>query len=501
MAVDASQRLQSGWRLRKDARRPWFRCVLCFVLLCGVGLCSGSGTVGIIGDVARAQGEAPRGMKLQDMVQRWEHPSGATIFLLERHDVPYLNFEVSLQTGSLWDPEGREGLAAVSGELMTRGAGSRSRKALEEELDFLGADIDASIAPSSLSWSGDFLSRNKEKTLALFADIFTSPLLLQEELDRLKREKESDILQIRDTDRELNQRFFDRYLWGDHPYGRPSDGTRKGISKIERVDVQQFYRKHVVASNMILGFAGDITREELDTLLEGWLAKMPRGTAPPLKLPALPSLQGRQVLLVDKPERTQNQLLLGHLAPVITHKDRDALEVIDTIFGGTFTARLNSEVRDKRGLSYGAYSYLDADHYAGTFSLWTFPAAEDGMKTISLVLDLLETLRREPLTQEEVTFAKKYLVNSFAFRLDSPEKILEEVIEAEIEGRGLEDLDTYVARMDAVTLAQVQSAVERHISPENLLLVMLCTAARFEESVRALPHVTTVKIVAHDTDF
>jgi zinc protease len=443
-----------------------------------------------------------RAARVIESAQRWVHPSGAVVFLVERHDLPYVSFEVAARTGSLWDPAGKEGLASLTSQWMLRGAGARSRAQLQDTLDALGADLEADNDRSSISWSGDTLSRNLEQVMGLLGDVLWRPKLEKGELQKLKRELESDLLQTQDYDQSLNRRFFDRYLFGTHPYGRPSDGTPKGLKAIQADDARRFYQDHVVSENLVFGFAGDVTRAQVEALLDGPLGGHRPGKPPALSVPALPTDgSGRQVLLVDKPDRTQSQLLVGHLGPLAGDPDLPALEVVNTVFGGTFTARLNHEIRDQRGLSYGAYSNVEEDRFAGIFSIWTFPSTQDTMKTLGLILDLFEKLRAEPLTAQEVEFARQYLVHSFAFRFDTPDKLLGEVMQAELDGLPADWLLTWEARLRAVTVEQANAAVQRWLHPEHLLISMLCSAAGFEEPMRALPGVSTVKVVRHNAPF
>lgn len=211
--------------------------------------------------------------------------------------------------------------------------------------------------------------------------------------------------------------------------------------------------------------------------------------------------KGRQVLLVDKPERSQNQILVGHLAVPTGHADLFALDVVNTIFGGTFTARMNQEIRDDRGLSYSAYSYVEADRFVGTFTAWTFPERANAMKTVDLVVAMLEKLDKEPLTAREVEFAKKYLMESYAFRIDTPDDLLTEAMRAELNGLPPDFLAKWPERIAAVTLEDANRVRAAYIDADNLLISMLCTAASFEEPVRAIPGVTTVTVVPHTQPF
>ena len=325
-----------------------------------------------------------------DAIQTWTHASGAQVFLVEKHDFPYVTWNVTLRTGGLWDPTDKVGLASLTLNMLPRGAGTRDREAIEAELDQLGAAFASDVGRIAMELDGDAIRRNLDDVMEIVGELLTHPTFPPEELEKLKRQREAEIKRVRDNDQTLNGRFFRRYLFGPHPWGQPSDGTLAGIANVQLADVQAFYKAHVVASNIIFGFSGDVTRADIDKLLDAHFADLPRGEAPALTLSAHPKLTGRQVLLVDKPDRTQNQILIGHFAPTSDSPDLYALDVVNTIFGGTFTARLNHEVRDQRGLSYGAYSSMDHDPFAGVFSMSTYPASEDALKTVNLLVELFE---------------------------------------------------------------------------------------------------------------
>ena len=436
-----------------------------------------------------------------DAMDRWVHPSGIVVFLVERHDFPYVTFDVSLRTGSISDPVGKEGLAGLTGEWMRRGAGGRTRAELDVLLDRLGSDLESDVSQGWLTWQGDTLTRSWPQVQTLLLDIITRPDFPEDELAKLQRELEADILRIRDHDRSLNRRFYDRYLFGAHPYGRPPSGTLRGIASVDPEDGARFHKAHMRAGNLVVGFSGDIDRAAVDAFVDTLAARVPAGSSAPVTVTPPTAPRGRQVLLVDKPERSQNQVLVGHFAMPVTSPDVYAFDVVNTVFGGTFTARLNQEIRDERGLSYAAYSYVEADRYVGTFTAWTFPERANAVKTLDLLLELLAQLDTAPLTAAEVEFAKKYLIESYAFRVDTPDDLLTEAMRAELNGLGPDFLARWPERIAAVTLEDANRVRATYIDADNLLISMLCTAVSFEEPLRAVPGVTTVTVVPHDTPF
>ena len=433
-------------------------------------------------------------------IQRWVHDSGAAVFLVEKHDLPWTTVSIMTRTGSNWDPT--PGLASITAQLMRRGAGELGRSQLDVALESLGATLSIDTAKSVTAFEVDTLSRNIDAVMGITADVLLRPTLSAEELARLKRERRGDILMARDNDSSLSHKFFSRYLYGAHPQGSPTPGTLKGLESIDTEAVKTFYNEHITGSNLMLGFTGDITRAQVEAILKKHFATIPTGAPKPLSLKTPKPLRGRQILLIDKPTRTQNQIVIGHLAPDSTEfADHYSMELVNTLFGGTFTARLNHEIREKRGLSYGAYSQFAQGRFSGAFKLWTSTASQDAMTTLRLALQLTTELYETPLKEEEVEFVKRYLTNAFAFRIDTPRKLLDEVMRTELQGFPPDYLDTYVTKIEEVTVEDANAAIKRRIDPDNLLIVMLCTATGFEEVVQSIHGATTVRVVPFHSAF
>jgi zinc protease len=206
-------------------------------------------------------------------------------------------------------------------------------------------------------------------------------------------------------------------------------------------------------------------------------------------------------VFVDKPERTQTQILIGCLGTHPHDPDHVALHVGNTILGGAFTARLMREVRSKRGWSYGAYSNLPYDRHRRGFSLWTFPKASDAAACIALELELLQKWWSEGITPRELAWAKRFLVRSHAFAIDTASKRVAQVLDEEIYGLPARYHADYVAHVQGVSLDQVNAAIRERITPNDLLVTVVGTAAEIQPSIRdAIPSLTTSETVAFDAE-
>ena len=261
----------------------------------------------------------------------------------------------------LHDPLGQEGLTYLTTQMLTRGAGDYDRAALHEELDLLGAQLHVSTSRNGTTVSGDVLSRNLDAYQELVATVLTKPRFDAEEFAKLKRQTLAEIEQIRDHDDALGSRFFIRELFQDHPYGRPSMGTEASLGQIELSHVVDWYERYLGGETLIHAGCGDLSAERMSAFIAGTVGQLGPAQVPTVEIPVARPIGGRHVTLVDKPGRSQTQVFMGQPTLQATHPDYIPLMVGNTIFGGTFTARLSHEIREKRGWSYGVSSSVAAD--------------------------------------------------------------------------------------------------------------------------------------------
>ncbi|MCC7536774.1 MAG: insulinase family protein, partial [Deltaproteobacteria bacterium] len=344
--------------------------------------------------------------------------------------LPLVDVVVVLRSGAAHDPAGKEGTARIAVRTLRCGTRSLSADDVELRLDSLGAELGASVSASSVAFHLQVIRRNLEPALALLGGLLTRPAFRTVDLERVRRELLADLVEARDNDQSLAFRFFRQALFAGHAYGRPIGGFSSTVRAVTRGEAEMFHRTHFAAPNAVVGFSGDIDAEEADRLARKHLLALPGTTAPRdvVREPTPP--RERRVLVVDKPERTQTQVLVGTLGTRADDEDHDALVVANTVFGGTFTARLTNEVRSKRGWSYGASSRLGRDRHREAWWMWTFPAAKDAAACLGLQLSLFDRWVDKGITRKELSFAKSYLVKSHAFEIDTAEKRLEKRIDA-----------------------------------------------------------------------
>jgi zinc protease len=414
--------------------------------------------------------------------------------------LPIVHVGISCLSGAAYDPPGLEGLTRLSGRLLRRTAGGRTADQVDELVDRIGASVGVDCGSSSSTMSGSVLKRSFDTYLALLKDSLIAPGLHEDELERLKRETLAELTEILDSDRQLARRWFLRSVFQAHPYGRTLVGTKQSLERIGVADIRRQLGNQLVRGNLTFSFAGDIDPEHASRGAHAISKALPVGAALPDPVKEPTARTGRHLIFVDKPDRTQTQILIGNLGSHPQDADHFPLLLANTIFGGTFTSRLTREVRGKRGWSYGAYSSLAYDRHRQTFSLWTFPKADDAAPCIALELELLEAWCNDGVTPEELTWVQQYLSRSHAFDRDTTSKRV---------GLRLEELlcdlpagyySNYVQSIGAVTQAQANQAVQRRITPKDLVIVVVGTHATTGAAVRdAIPDLASETVVPFDS--
>ncbi|MCG8417491.1 MAG: insulinase family protein [Proteobacteria bacterium] len=408
-------------------------------------------------------------------------PRGSRLIIDRVSGIPLVWFQVAIAGGSASDAEGCEGFTNHMAGLARRGAGSRDRRALDQELDLLGASLQLTADRDSVKLTGLCLRRNLDRVLALAADTLARPHMAQSEHEKLLRETRMSLDEYRDDDSILSARFFNRHCVPGHPYARSVAGTEVSLARIELDAIQAAYRAMTVPKNLIVGFAGDLDSghaEELAAELTGRLiADLPDHPAPPMPdVSARPRPRGRRLIVVDKPERTQAQIVVGHIGPRHGSEDSLAFSVAETAFGGLFTSRLMQKIRVERGWSYGASCTLYRSRGPHWFLIQLAPSAEVAPQALSLVLDMFEDLAQSGITEDELSFTKSYLLGSLPFRLATARQRARIAVQDQLFGLPHDYTETLPERLEQVTLDEVNRVCQTWLHSDDALSVVVASA-------------------------
>ena len=412
--------------------------------------------------------------------------SKPVVIVESSQDTPLVWLEIAIRGGASADPRGIEGLHRHAALLARRGAGTRDRASLDETLDSLGAALDVGVSRDAIQISALALTRHLDQVVDLAADILAEPRFDEDEHARLLRETPQVLDEIRDDDSALATRWFDWLCCPGHPYGRTSLGTESSLSKIERAAAIDLWKREVVADNVVIGLAGDIDQATAARIVTRLLARLPQSARPEVSLvqpPAPPD--GRRVILVDKSDRTQAQLRIGHLSIRYGEPDTAALAVGEAVLGGMFSSRLMQEIRVKRGWSYGAGCSLRRSRLPHWFEVWMAAGIEVAGPAIALTLDLLADYAAKGPTDEEVDFAKSYLVGAMPFHVATARQRMQLAVRDAVFDLPAGFTARLPEALGQLTAADVRAACKACIRPESLVTVAVTTAELAQSALEA----------------
>ncbi|MGH8297133.1 MAG: M16 family metallopeptidase, partial [Steroidobacteraceae bacterium] len=406
--------------------------------------------------------------------------NGVALVLLPRRDVPLVTFTAVLRGGALGDPSSRPGVACLVAGLLEKGAGDRNAYAFADVVEGVGGAFGAGVGPEAITVRGQFLARDQQLMLELLADALLRPLLEEEELEDLAARHVELLKAAKDADpAELIGTYGRAFLFGEHPYGRPVFGSEASLAAVDREDVQRYYEAQFGAERLILVLAGDIDADLLSRMAADSFSRWRRTPGPPPILSRPPALDGRRVLLIDFPGSAQTYFWIGNVGVDKRYPRRAALDLVNTLFGGRFTSLLNTELRIKSGLSYGARSSFARGSVPGEFSLRSFAQTNNTGRALELALRALERLRRDGVSREMLDSARAYTLGQYPLGLETAADWAGMLAEIELYGLGRDYIDDYPAQLAAVGVAEAQAVIEEAFPhADSVAMVAIGDAAR-----------------------
>ncbi|MGE0593876.1 MAG: M16 family metallopeptidase [Vicinamibacterales bacterium] len=412
--------------------------------------------------------------------------NGLPVWIIESHEVPLAQLDLTVLTGAAGDPADKLGVASLTASMLDEGAGMRSALELADAVEFLGARLttgssfDASVVRLNVP-----VARLAEG-LALMADVALRPTFPEADVERLRQERLTALLQARDDPGSIAGIAFSRFVFGpDHRFGTGPGGNEQTIPGLTRDDLVAFHRRAYQPGNATLVVVGDVEAdalmEQLERAFGGW-----RSTAPVVRaaIPEAPLPNGR-IHLIDKPGAEQSQIRIGRPAAARSTPDYYALQVLNTVLGGAFSSRLNQNLREEHGYAYGAGSVFDFRKATGPFVAY---AAVQTDKTAESLQEFYNEFRAitEPVPAEELERAKNYLALSFPSQFETLTDLTGQLQDQVVYDLPADYFERYVSRIEAVTAADVQRVAREYITPGRFAVIVVGDRARVEAGLRAL---------------
>lgn len=404
-------------------------------------------------------------------IQKVTSPGGITAWLVENHDIPFTALELRFRGGtSLDDPDAR-GAVNLMAALLEEGAGDLDAQGFAAARDELAARFGFDSGPDSLSVSAQMLSENRDEVVDLLRQALIDPTFAQPAIDRVRAQVLSGLASRAQDPDDIAMRTFNREAFGDDPYGTDDSGTLDSVAALTREDLVAAHQATMARDNLYVAAAGDITPAQLGTLLDRLLGDLPATSAP---LPGkAPWQAGAGTTVVDFPT-PQAVAFFGQPGIGVHDPDFMAAFVLNEVLGGgRFTARLMDELRTKRGLTYGAYTFLctmDRGNYvAGKFASDNDKVAE----AVGLVRDQWAKIAQTGITQEELVGAKTYLTGAYPLRFDGNGPIASILVGMQMQGFPIDYPRKRNDLIEALTLEEVNRVAAELYDPEKLHVVVV----------------------------
>jgi zinc protease len=402
-------------------------------------------------------------------IEHWVSPAGARVYFVESRVLPMLDVQVDFAAGSMFDPAGQSGLAALTRAGLDLGAGSRDETAIAEQMADIGANLGghadsdrASVALRTLS-----AQDKRDPALEILRSVLHTPRFDAAIFEREKARTIAGLKEALTRPDSIASKAFWAAMYPQHPYGRQA--TPESVAGLQRSDLVAFHSRYYNAANASITLVGDISRNEAEAIAESIAAGLPKGNA--ASLPPAPKAVAGSVTKLPHPA-TQAHIYIGLPAIERGHPDFFPLLVGNyTLGGGGFVSRLMKEVRDQRGYAYSVYSYFAPLKQTGPFQIGLQTKRSQADDAIKVTRNVLESFLKDGPSADELAAAKANLTGSFPLRLDSNKKLLDNAAVIGFYGLPLDYLDQFQARVQAVTVDDIKQAFSRRVRPADLITV------------------------------
>jgi zinc protease len=340
------------------------------------------------------------------------------------------------------------------------------------------------------------LSKHFDVGLKLLADIVINPVFDEEEVNKLKDQIVGAIMQGKSDPTTIRNLQFDKYMFGNHPYGLPASGTEETMLMLTGDDVKDFYNRYVVPNNAFLLIVGDVKAADAIKTVSKEFGKWKAGTVPELNLPDYPKIEGHKIILIDKSDATQSYIALGHHGLTRHSEDAFKVRVMNYILGGGgFASRLLQVVRSEMGLTYDIGSGFDFNKYTGAFYVKTFTKNESTGEAIRAIFDELNRIREEPVEQKELDDTRSFYTGYIPLQFETPANIATWLETIYLYDLGEDYYNRYLKGVEETTMDDVQQMAQKYIDPENMLIVVVGKADEVKTQLEEFGEVTVIPLI------
>jgi predicted Zn-dependent peptidase len=422
-------------------------------------------------------------------VQRRKLSNGLEVLVVEHHELPVVSMNLVMKAGVAADPAGKHGLASLTADMLDEGTTTRDALQISDQLARIGSSLQVAAGFDSTTASLRTLTRHLDRALDIYADVITNPVFDGKELDRLRQQRLALLKQMRDSPAAVASNVFQSVVFGrNHPYGHEAVGDESSLQGLSAGDARKFYETFFRPNNSALIVVGDVKPDAVVAKLEKAFAGWKGAHVPAVDVSAAPVQRERgEIFLVDRPGSVQSVIQIGHVGAPRSSPDYFPLFVMNRILGGASSARINLNLREDKGYTYGANSQFSFRRGAGPF---VASAPVQGFSTKESVAEFMKELRgirgEIPVTQAELDAAKQAIVRGFPRNFETPDQIanqLELIVTYDLPDTYF---NSYIERVQAVTLEDVNRVANRYLQPDRMAVVIVGDRKAIEQGLRTL---------------
>jgi zinc protease len=401
--------------------------------------------------------------------------NGVEIVVAPVAKLPLVTVAILSDAGSVCDPAGQEGMAQLVASLMTEGGTERSDGTeLTERFERLGASVDSQADWDAAALTMTVLSENLSAAFSLIGEVIRTPAFRLREVERLKAERLAELLQLKAEPRGLADELFSRFVYNPSSrYARPDDGDEQSVSAINREHLLAFYQSRFLPGSTTVIVAGDVSADQVEALVSETFGTWTGGKAGRIVADDLPVRRERAVHIIAKSDAPQSELRIGHVGIPRNHPDFFQVNVMNAILGGLFNSRINLNLREAHGYTYGAFSGFQWRRQAGPFVVSTAVKSDVTDAAAREILSEINRIRSEPVAPEELSLATSYLDGVFPIRFETTSAIAAALAVLIVHGLPEDYYDQYRGRVRSMTIERILEAAQRHLRPESLQMVVV----------------------------
>jgi zinc protease len=413
--------------------------------------------------------------------------NGLTVIVNSRRELPLVYVGVAFANGSAQDPTGQGGLADLTYKMMLEGAGGKDTIALDNAFADLGVSPSVSVQPDGAIIGVRVLTRNADPALALLADVTRKPTFAQKDFDRRKKQQLADLVRRMGSPGVVAQQAYLETVFGAaHPYGHTASGVPASVEKVSLQDVKRFYQKNVGPKAAALVVVGDVTKQQAVDWAKKYFGDW-KGEAVLPAAPPAPAAPPRDALyVVYKPGLEQTVVMVGRPGIALGHPDEYALDLATTVFGGFFGSRLNMNLREAKGYTYGAGASSDARLGVGPLTAYSQVRADVTGPAVAEFIRELTELKSRPITSKELEAAREGLIRSYPGFFETVEGVGASAATIFQKRRPMDEFARQIAGLEKTTAAEVQRVAEAYLNPAAMQLILVGDPEVIQQQVAPL---------------